>query len=72
MELNMHKTVQIGELIAAAFDEADRYSSDPREVSRLATRAVMHMLRSSLNKPLTHHLLQHAPNRETPFDEDGS
>jgi hypothetical protein len=45
MTTRVHKTVQLGELIAAAFDEAARHSSDPREVSRMATRAVSGMLR---------------------------
>jgi len=40
-----HGTARLGDLIAAAFDEAARYSTDPREVSRLATRAVRHLMR---------------------------
>ncbi|MHB8877842.1 MAG: hypothetical protein ACYC8T_29465 [Myxococcaceae bacterium] len=39
------KTAQLGELVAAAFDSAAPYSSDPRELSRLATQAVTGMLR---------------------------
>lgn len=35
----------VGEVVAAAFDEAERYSADPDEVSLLATHAVAHMLR---------------------------
>ena len=46
MRTHVEKTAQLGELVAAAFDEAARYSADPREVSRLATQAVMHLLRS--------------------------
>jgi len=38
------KTARLGELIAAVFDEAARYSTDPREVSRLATCAVSHLM----------------------------
>jgi hypothetical protein len=38
-------SVQLGELVAAAFDDAAQYSSDPREVSRLATETVAHLLR---------------------------
>jgi hypothetical protein len=38
-------TVQIGELIVAAFDNAAQYSTNPRVVSRLATELVVHMLR---------------------------
>ena len=37
----------LGELVVAAFDVAAQHSSDPREVSRLATRTVMDMLRFS-------------------------
>ena len=44
MRTHVQQTAQLGELIAAAFDEAARYSTDPREVSRLAARAVAHML----------------------------
>jgi hypothetical protein len=44
MRTHAHKTAQLGELVVAAFDEAARYSADPREVSRLATQAVVHML----------------------------
>ena len=39
------KSVQLGELIDTAYDVATRYSSDPREVSRLATRVVLRVLR---------------------------
>jgi hypothetical protein len=42
---HIYKTAQVGELVAAAFDSAASYSSDPREVSRLATQTVAHMLR---------------------------
>lgn len=45
MTTHAHKTAQLGELVAAVFDEAARYSADPREVSRLASRAVSHMVR---------------------------
>ncbi len=45
MRANVHKTAQLGELVVAAFDQAARYSTDPEEVSRLATTAVMHILR---------------------------
>jgi hypothetical protein len=45
MQTNDHKTVQLGELVAAVFDEAAHYGTDPEQVSRLATRAVQHMLR---------------------------
>jgi hypothetical protein len=42
---NIHKTVQLGELVVAAFDKAAQRSGDPREISRLATGAVMRILR---------------------------
>ena len=45
MRTRIHKTAQLGELVVAVFDEAARYGTDPEEVSRIATRAVMHMLR---------------------------
>lgn len=40
-------TAQLGDVIAAVFDEAARYSTDPKQVARLATRAVQHLLRHS-------------------------
>ena len=39
-----HKTAKLGDVIAAAFDEASRYSKDPKEVSRMATVAVRHLM----------------------------
>jgi hypothetical protein len=45
MRTNVHKTVQLGELVAAALDWAAQHSSDPRVVSLVATKAVMHLLR---------------------------
>lgn len=45
MRTHVQKTAQLGELVVAVFDKAARYSVDPREVSRLATQAVAHMLR---------------------------
>ena len=45
MNANAHETVRLGDLIAAVFDEAARYSTDARKVSRLATHAVLQMLR---------------------------
>ena len=38
------ETAQVGELVEAVFDQAARYATDPEEVSRLATRAVINML----------------------------
>ena len=39
-----NQTASLGDLIAAAFDEASRYSRNPKEVSRLATVAVRHLM----------------------------
>ena len=50
MRTDMVKTVKIGELVVAAFDEASLWSSDPTEVSHLATRLVTHVLRRGQNK----------------------
>jgi hypothetical protein len=44
---SIHRTVQLGELVAAAFDWAAQYSSDPRMASLLATRAEKDVLRRS-------------------------
>jgi len=44
MNTNVHKTALLGDLIAAVFDEAACYSTDPNQVSRLATQAVLHIL----------------------------
>jgi len=38
------RTVALGELILAVFDKAAEYSTDPQEVSRLATQTISHML----------------------------
>jgi hypothetical protein len=40
----IQKTVPLGELILTVFDKAAQYSRDPREVSRLATQTLAHML----------------------------
>jgi len=45
MKDHIRKTAELGELVVTAFDEAARFSTDPREVSRLATQAIAHMLR---------------------------
>lgn len=55
MKNHAPRTTQIGELVAAAFDVAARYSTDPREVSRLATRVVSHMLRHGRRPPPSRH-----------------
>jgi hypothetical protein len=43
-----HRTIALGDLIVAVFDEAQRYTTDPREVGRRATEAVARLLRHSL------------------------
>ena len=40
--------VQVGDLVVAAFDLAARYSTDQKEVSRLATAAVILLLRRAV------------------------
>jgi len=47
MKRQVQRTAQFGELVAAVFDKAAYYSGDPREVARLATQAVAHMLRGA-------------------------
>jgi hypothetical protein len=44
MKSKSPKTVALGELILAVFDKAAEYSADPREISRLATQTISHML----------------------------
>jgi hypothetical protein len=53
MRPQVHKTAQFGELVVAAFDNAAHYSTDPREVSRLATQAVAHILRRAQSTSLS-------------------
>ena len=45
MRTHVRKTAPLGELVVAAFKEAARYSTDPDEVSRLATKVVMRIVR---------------------------
>jgi hypothetical protein len=47
MRIQIPKTVSLGELILAVFDNAAQYSADPREVSRLAIQTISHMLRQA-------------------------
>jgi hypothetical protein len=44
MNAMIHRSVQLGELVATVYDEAALYSDNPTEVSRLATEAVTRML----------------------------
>jgi hypothetical protein len=52
MMTNVYQTAELGDLVVAVFDEAAHFSSDPREVSRLATRTVTHILQRA-RKALT-------------------
>ena len=52
MIARMRQTANLGELIAAAFDEAARLSADPRVVSRLAVRAIRHLIGESRRRAL--------------------
>jgi len=44
MRTQIPQTVSLGELILTVFDKAAQYSADPREVARLATQTISHML----------------------------
>jgi hypothetical protein len=44
MRTRVGDTAKLGELVVAAFDAAAHYSRDARQVSRLATQAVMEVL----------------------------
>ena len=46
MRADLRKTAELGEVVAAAFDNAAHYSTNPKQVSRLVTRAVALMLRT--------------------------
>jgi hypothetical protein len=48
---SLRKSAQLGELVVAVFDIAGTYSTDPREVSRLATFVVRHLLGSYVDAP---------------------
>lgn len=52
MKSSAHKTAPLGQLVVAIYDEAARYSADPYEVSRLATRAVAQLVRRSRRRLL--------------------
>lgn len=45
MMSRIHRTARLGDLIEAAFDEADTRTSEPVERSRIATQIVVHILR---------------------------
>lgn len=45
MKTVKQKTICLGDLIVAVFDDAERHGSKPEEVSRLATQTVLQILR---------------------------
>jgi len=45
MRATPRKTAELGEVVVTAFDKAAYHSTCPREVSRLATRVIAHILR---------------------------
>jgi hypothetical protein len=47
MHIHIHETIQVGDLIAAAYDEAARQTNDADEASRVATRVVARLLESA-------------------------
>ena len=51
MKTYVHKRAELGDLVVAAYDEAARYSSDPREVSRLTNKVVLHLLHALPSRP---------------------
>jgi hypothetical protein len=55
MRANDNNTIQLGELVAAIFDEAAKVSTDPLEVSRLATKTVRDILEGTGRTSLFRH-----------------
>ena len=51
MKTYVHQRAELGDLVVAAYDEAARYSTDPREVSRLANQVVIHLLEAPPSRP---------------------
>ena len=54
MTIQIPKTVSLGDLILTVFDKAAQYSADPREVSRLATQTISHMLWHAPRMKISH------------------
>lgn len=44
-------TAPFGELLAAVFDEASNYSTDPQEISRMTAEVVARILRRTIRTP---------------------
>jgi hypothetical protein len=53
--LTIRTTRQLGSLIAAAFEHAGQRTTDPKEVLRLATESVLHVLRRARMQKTTRH-----------------
>ena len=51
MSTRVRSTARLGELIVTVFDKAAAYSTDPLQVSRLATHAIARMLRRGRRAP---------------------
>lgn len=51
VQIDVQETTELGDLIAAAFDEAARLSNDAEEVSRLATQALARLLGRARRAP---------------------
>jgi hypothetical protein len=51
MKAEAPKTVSLGELILATFDEAAQCCADPREAARMAVQAVIDMLAHAAGLP---------------------
>jgi hypothetical protein len=47
MHVRIHETIQVGDLIAAAFDEAALQTSDAHEATLVATRVVETLLQTA-------------------------
>lgn len=43
MKPSQQKSAPLGEVVATVFDQAERYSSNPAEVARIASLAVMRL-----------------------------
>ena len=63
MTADLRKTAELGEVVAAAFDQAADYSINPSKVSRLVTRAVELMLRDQRVRPASA-MRGHLPRRQ--------
>jgi hypothetical protein len=57
-------TVQLGELVVAAFDIAAQHTTDPREASRLATEVVVNLLRRA--RGTSHSARRLPPEKDKP------